>query len=387
MIQNVLSSYFPNKNYVILYLHTFGDKVANRLIEIFSGVFLYSLGMPLPFVLLFFGFEFGLRGLLAPLAPVCVSKFSVKKSIILSYLFFILFFITLGFSQTSLWIGFFSFVFRSLSRAIYYPCMDSLHSVLVKDGTRAKQYTLELVWSAVAGLLAVGIGSTVLVHTFIFSTTVLIAVFVLAIVPLLYLDMIETIPNTSFIESFRYLFSPKFRENILPLSGQAIAIIANQIVVSLFIFIIVKEKTSSFTATLIIGILIQMFLTLFYGIWVDRKGYKKTLPVASSLQAFGDIGYVLVRSVSALLPLLIGFNNTIWDMYSSNYNSRLQAKAKSSGEPFLFNTAIQMSLCFVEVVAFVIFALMAWQWGNVVFPIIFLCSIISLYISTKYFID
>lgn len=383
----MFGAYFPNKNYTILYLHTFGDKIGNRLVEIFSGVFLYSLGMPLPVVLLFFGLDFGLRGVLAPLAPVCSYKFGVKKSILLSYLFLILFFIALGFSQTSLWIGFFSFVFRSLSRAIYYPCMDSLHSILIKDGTRAKQYTLELVWSAFAGLLAIGIGSTVLLHTLIFSVAALTTVFVLAIVPLFYLDKIETISATVFTESFKYLFSSTFRENLLPLSAQAVAIIANQIVVSLFIFIVVKEKTSSFTSTLIIGILIQICLTLLYGVWVDRKGYKKTLPIASSMQAVGSIGYLFVKSIPVVLPFLTGFNNTTWDMYSSNYNSRLQEKAQRSGKPFLFNTAIQMNLCFVEVIAFTLFALIAWQCGNTVFPVIFMCSIVSLYLSTKYFID
>lgn len=387
MFQNLLSTYFPSKNYTILYLHTFGDKMANRLIEIFSGIFLYSLGMSLPCVLLFFGFEFGLRGLLAPFAPVSVSKFGLKKSITLSYIFLVLFFIVLGYSQISLWIGFFSFIFRSLSRAIYYPCVDSLHSILIKDGTRGKQYTLELVWSAIAGLLAVGIGSTILTHTFIFSITSLIIVFLLTIIPLLYLDAMETVPSIRFTQSFKYLMSPSFRENILPLSGQAIAIIANQIVLSLFIFILVKEKTSSFTATLLIGILIQIFLTLLYGVWIDKKGYKKTLPVVSSLQAIGNIGYVTVRILPITLPLLVGFNNTAWDMYSSNYNSRLQSKAQKSGEPFLFNTAVQMSLCFVEVIAFTVFAIIAWQWGNAVFPVIFICSVISLYISTKYFID
>lgn len=383
----MLSSYFLNKNYTILYLHTFGDKIGNRLIEIFSGVFLYSLGMPLPFVLLFFGFEFGLRGLLAPLAPICVSRFGIKKSIILSYLFLVGFFILLGFGQTSLWVGFFSFIFRSFSRAIYYPCMDSLHSIFIQEGTRTKQYTLELVWSAIAGLLAVGIGLIVLTQTFIFSITALVLVFMLAITPLLYLDSVKTTAPVRFMGSFKYLSSPSFRENILPLSAQAVAIIANQIVVSLFIFIVVKQNTSSFTTTLIVGILIQACLTLLYGVWVDRKGYKKTLPIASFLQGVGNIGYVFARVIPTSLPILTGFNNTAWDMYSSNYNSRLQSKAQKSGEPFLFNTAIQMTLCFVEVVAFVIFALIAWQWGDAVFPVIFFCSVISLYISTKYFVD
>lgn len=383
----MLSSYFPNKNYTILYLHTFGDKIGNRLIEIFSGVFLYSLGMPLPFVLLFFGFEFGLRGLLAPLAPVCVSRFGIKRSIVLSYLFLMLFFITLGLGQTSLWVGFLSFVFMSFSRAIYYPCIDSLHSLFVKDGTRAKQYTFERVWSAGAGLVAVGIGLTVLAHTFAFSIIALTVVFVLAVVPLLYLDSIANVPSAKFMESFKYLTSPSFRENLLPLSGQAIAIIANQIIVSLFIFIVVKQSTSSFTITLVIGIFIQMLLTLLYGMWVDKRGYKKTLPIASFLQSFGNVGYVFAKNITTTLPVLTGFNNTAWDMYSSNYNSRLQSKAQKSGQPFLFNTAVQMNLCFVEVIAFVIFALIAWQWGNTVFPVIFLCSVIGLYISTKYFVD
>ncbi len=379
--------YFPNKNYAALYLHVFVESIGHRILEIFTGVLFYHLGMPLPFILLFFGFEFGLRGLISPISPVIVSKIGVRNAVALSYFFLLIFFVLVGITHVSLILGFSSFIFQSLSRGIYYPCIDTIHSVFVKDGSRGKQYTLELVFVAIAGLLAVSVGASVLAGNFLLAVIVLVVVLALAVVSLFFMDTVPFTATARVSDSYRFLASTEFRQNILPLSGQSIAIIANQIVVPLYLFILVKESTSSFSFVVVLGIIIQMIITLLYGVWVDRKGYKKTLEGASFLQAIGNIGYILAMRASSLLVFLIGFNNTTWAMYSSNYNSRIQEKANKSLNPFLFNTAVQMTLCFVEIVALAIFALIAWRWNNAVFPVIFICSIFSLFISTKYFKD
>jgi hypothetical protein len=383
----MFATYFSNKNYTAIYLHVFGDKIGNRLLELFTGVLFYHLGMPLPFILLFFGLEFGLRGLIAPFSSILVSKMGIRKAITLSYVFLLIFFVFIGFAHISLVIGFCSFIFQSLSRGIYYPCIDTLHSVFIKDGSRGRQYTLELVFTAIAGLLAVGVGSSVLAGKFVLAVVALAVILAIAIIPLFFIDKVETVFTNRVSDSYKFLSSKEFRENILPFSGQSIAIIANQIIVPVFLFVLVAESTSSFTFILLLSIIIEMIITLLYGVWIDKKGHKKTLEGASFFQSIGNIGYIMAMRASSLLVFLTGFNNTAWDMYTSNYNSRIQQKANKSSNPFLFNTATQMTLCFVEVIVLSLFALIAWQWGNVVFLTIFLCSIASLFISTKYFVD
>jgi len=382
----MLAAYFPNKNYFFLYIHVFGEKIGNRLLEIFTGVIFYKLGMPIQFILLFFGLEFGLRGVLAPLARVAVSKVGIKKAIVISYGFLVVFFIFIGLAKVSLELGFLSFIFQAISRAIYYPCLDTLHSIFIKDGSRGKQYTLELVITAIAGLLAVGIGFTVLTNAIVPAIIAIALYLVIAVGALLFMDHIEFPANGRFLESYTYLASPKFRENLLPLGAESIVIIANIIVVPVFIFTLVKSS-SSFSIIILIGIIVQMILDLAYGLWIDKFGHKKTLKWASGLQALGNIGYMFVAQRLALLPFINGFNNTAWDMFSSNYNTRIQQKAQKTQNPLLFNTASQMTLCFVEIIALIAFALFAWAYGNAVFVLIFLSSIAGLYVSTRYFVD
>jgi hypothetical protein len=382
----MLNNYFLNKNYTALYLHNFFHQISSRLIEIFSGVFLYSLGLPLPLVLLFFGLEFGLRGAVAPLALTLVSKHGVWKAIAISYIFLLAFFIMIGLGHVSLYLGFFSFIFQSLARGIYYPCIDTLRSILVKDGTRGRQITLELVWTALAGVLAVGIGASVLANNFILTAVALAGTLILSTLPLLFVEKEGLSSQTQFADGYRYLASAAFRENLLPFAGQSLVIIANVLVAPLFLYTLV-EKNSSFTWIVLVGILIEMVLTMLYGRLIDKQGNKKTLVWASALQGAGNVGYIFIQAGSAFLPVLTGLNNTAWNMFRSNYNTRIHQKAKKSRSPLIFSTAVQMNLCFAEIIVLTGFALVAWQWGAAVFVVIFLCSIVGLFVSTKYFVD
>lgn len=382
----MFSSYFPNKNYTALYLHVFADKITDRLVEVFSGAFLYSQGLPLPLVLLFYSLEFGLRGALAPIAPVLASKIGIRKSIAVAYTSLAVFFVIISLANNWLSIAFISFIFHSLARAIYYPCMDTLHSVFVQDGTRGKQYSLEVVLTPLAVLIAVGIGSAALTSHFIFVAIALAIILVLALLPLFMMDRFEAPFAKSIVQGYTYFASNKFKENYVPLTGYALAIIANLIVVPLFIFTHVGS-VSTFSFVILTGLLFELLFTLLYGKWIDTKGHKKTITIASTFQAITNTGFMFISQQLKLIPFLTGLNSTAWNMYSSNYNTRIQQKADKSNQPLLFTTAVQMSLCFVEIVALSSFALIALKAGSLVFPIIFISSIIGLFLSTKYFKD
>jgi MFS family permease len=382
----MLASYFPDKNYNLLYLHVFGDRIGNRLLELFTGVFFYYLGMPLPFILLFFGLEFGLRGALCPLAPVLASRIGVRKTMALSYLFLLVFFFVVYLSHVSLILGFFSFIFQAISRGMYYPCVDTLHSVLVRNGTRGKQYTLEIVWTIVAGAIAVGIGSEVLLSAFVPAAIAIAVVLALAVIPVFFMDALDFSSEITFVSAYKYLASLEWRENLLPIGAESLAIIANVIVAPVFIFTLVKTS-SSFSSVILIGLLIEAVAVLIYGRMIDARGNKRTLGAASLIQTVGNIGYASAALLTSFLPFINGFNNIAWDLFSSNFNTRIQQKAHKYSHPLLFNTASQMTLCFVEIVVLSIFALIAWYFGTAAFVIIFASSIVGLVVSTRYFVD
>jgi MFS family permease len=375
--------YFTDRNYFAFYLHSFGDTVGSTLASVFTGAFFYSVGMPLYLILLFFGFEFGLRGALAPLGPTFFSRFGITKTICISYGFFIIYFIVVGIAPFSLAVAFFAFIFQSISRAIYYPCVDALHSVLVHEESRGRQYSLENALSLIAGLVAVALGTLALSHySFWFLAGGAALSLAIAAYGASLFRNISQGTSIKFQDSYRYLFSEEYRPYAFPVAGYALAIIANIIIAPLFVFI----RVGTFeTFGIIIGlsIAIQMFIFGIVGAVVDRRN-PKTSSWVTGLQALGNLAYPFMGTNPVAVFFVNAYNTNSWNALRNTYEPHLQRDAKRSGSPFLFMSSVQMNLCFMEIIALSLFALVAFLWGATAFAIIFGASIVGLWVAQWY---
>lgn len=378
----MLRNYFADKNYSAFYLHSFGDTVGSTLAEVFTGAFFYSVGMPIYLILLFFGLEFGLRGALAPLGPAFFFRYGITKTIAISYGFFIVYFIIVGIAPFSIVVAFFAFIFQSISRAVYYPCIDALHSVLIHEENRGRQFSFENGLSLVAGLVAVALGTLALAH---YSFWFLAGGAAIALLVAAYgasLFNVEASGNMEFKDSYSYLASKEYRPYVLPISGYALAIIANIIIAPLFVFIRVG-KFETFGIIVGLSIVVQMVVFGIIGVIVDRKN-KKTSSWVAGLQALGNVAYPLMGTNPFVVFFVNTYNTNAWNAFRNTYEPRLQKDAKKSSSPFLFMSAIQMNLCFAEIIALSLFALVAYAWGAAVFAVIFGASVLGIWISHRY---
>lgn len=381
----MFNNYFPNRNYTAIYFNRIGDEFANVVVNIFTGVFFYTLGMPLHFILLYFGLNFLIMGLFSPLGPVLASKQGILKALMISYVLFFTHFVLVSQAEKSLIVGFFSFFFYGLSRSIYYPVIDGLRSTLIKEGTRGKQISLEVIFVSLASLAAVGIGTYIL-NSFSYLHLIFIIAFVLiiALIPLCFLQPF-TIPPANFSDPYNYFVSKKYRENLIPLGVFAFPIIA-MIVLPLFIFMLVGEL-KLFGIIIFFSILAETIITLIFGMVIDKKGYDKTQKFAASAHSITLTLFILF----AKSPLSVFFFNTInkiaWNMIFSAYGSRLYRKAKKTKIPFIIGSCIQLSLCSVEIVALSSFALFAFFFGKLVFIVIVFFAIMGLFLNYKFFKD
>jgi len=376
--------YFPNRNYTSIYLFSIADGLADKFIEIFSGAFLYSLGMPLPLVLLYYGLEFGIMGAFTPLGPMLVARWGVIKSFTLSYVFMILYFASLVLATKSLWIGFFGFIFYGLARAINHPSIDGLRSALVSNTDRGKQYSLETVLKALAAIAAAALGVLLGSHIGIVAIIFILSC-VMAVSSFSILREFPRPQQVTFAEPYKYLFSNSYRENLLPIAGQALAIIAIGNIAPLLIFLVVGNfKILGLVVAL--SVVLDMLVVIFYGRAIDKSLDKKSSATAG-LQGLGMLGYIfLVKSpISAFI--INSYNRISWNIYNSSYSTRLDRKGLKTSQPFMFGAAHEMNLCFVEVVVLSLFAYIAYLFGKNIFAIVFLSSIIGLYLYTRYFID
>ena len=375
-------SYFADRNYRVFYLHSFGDSIATRLTQIFTGAFLYSSGMPLHFIFLFLGLEFGLRGVLAPLGPALFSKIGLVKTVYLSYVLLIVYFILVGSAGVSLSVAFSAFIFHAFGRAIYYPCIDSLHALLVHEESRGRQNSIEIALMSLAGLVAVGLGTVVLTFYSFWMLAVIVAVILLITGGIVsWLDGVTPVP-VRVKDSYTYLASQSFRPYLLPLGAYSLAIIANIFAAPLLIFISVGN-IEVFGLVVGAALTVELLVVLAAGAVVDRYHHTRTAFIVVALQSIGNIGYLFLKGNPLQAFAINAFNTNAWNALRNNFETRVQREAKRSGSALLFMTAGQMTLCFVEVVALSAFALIAYWHQLAVFPVVFIASVVGLWIAER----
>lgn len=376
--------YFADKNYRVFYLHTFGDRVATKLTEIFTAVYFYSIGMPLHFIFLFWGLEFGLRGVLAPLGPKLFSKLGATKTIAISYVSLFIYFVMVGSAPFSLKLAFFAFVFHSLAKAIYYPCIDALHAVLVKDGERGRQNSLELALAVLAGLVAVGLGTLILSHyPFMVLAGVVAILLVLSGWAASRLSTYSQ-PGMSFQDSYTFLASKEFRPYIVPFAAYSLAIIANIFVAPLFIFIYIGE-IETFGAVIAATLTVELLVIIVAGRAVDLWKRKHLASAIVALQSIGNIGFLFIGNNPLQAFFVNAYNSNVWNAMRNTFETRVQSEANRSRKAFLFMASTQMTLCFMEIIALVVFAFVAFLNPGIVFFCVFASSIVGLIIAERTF--
>ena len=182
----MLREYFKDPEFTRLYLHRFLFAFGTSAMHIFTGAYFLMHGMPLHFVILFFGLEFGFRGLLCPFSLYLFKKLGLTKALILSASSMILFFILVANAEYSLTVSFFSFILHAFGGSLYYPLSGVIEAIVIKeDSHRGRQYT----FSIVADMLAVFLGAGVIAfligqYSFLHASVLIAICLVLSIYPI-----------------------------------------------------------------------------------------------------------------------------------------------------------------------------------------------------------
>ena len=194
--------------------------------------------MPLHFVLLFYGLEFGVRGFLCPFGLSFLNKVGIIKAQIIAAIFLILFFVGISFSDQNLWIGFFSLFLTAISGAIYYPFLNVFEAIYVRDNNnRAKQLSMSVV-SGSLGKIGGAAGVGFLLSGFGFDAVlVFITVcLILSIIPFLWLKAHAThIPTIKPADVYGFIVQDEFKSLWKPFFGEQLTIIVRTVMVPIFI--------------------------------------------------------------------------------------------------------------------------------------------------------
>lgn len=373
MKQNFLTEYFYKKEYKYMYLSIFSYNFANALSETFGTVMLYKAGLPIWIILLIYGIRFLIMGLITPLFITISNKVGVAKCILISNIFNILYAYFILVNQ-NLSANIVIFVIAMGLNGLSNPSSDALSSKYLETNHRGRFNSLYSICKILGTVLASCLVAWGVISNNTFILFIILSIFFfLQYLAILKIDYKPERKSSIFKASIKYLIKSKSKYKVI------YALRTNHIIerqfVPLYLYLILKDF-KSFSVVTIISLLFQVITIILIGKYTD-KNIKKSNNLVTIIKTSITLVYLFVKN-----KLIISLNKTVSDNVSKVYETSIQTsiqniikEAKEDND--LLSSVGQMSLCFTEVIVFLILAALTKFIGQEIFYVIFILSIIS----------
>lgn len=389
MMNLLKKHYFSHQNYTLIYSHHLFHNISSAAIYVFTGSYFLTLGMPLHFVLLFYGLEFGVRGFLCPFGIALLNRVGLVKAQIISAIFFMLFFVGISFAKDNLFIGFFSLFLSAMGGAIYYPLIDVLEALYVEENhNRTKQMSLGRVLGSLGKVIgAASVGFLVVHYNFNYVLILVTTTMALSILPFLRLkDVSKQAIHKTPKQVFQFIASEDFRPWWKPVFGEQLTIIVRVVMAPIFIYTVVG-KLDVMGYLIGLALIAEKIFSLIAGYYTDKKGVKNILEKASYNYALAMAGYIFLAKTPLSAFLVESYHKTVFNVYNVAFRSGMHAHArdKHPKQILLFGAAWQMSLCFGELLVLSIYSLLAYFMGIDVFYVTCVVAVFGMWLLKGHF--
>ena len=363
-----MKEYFYKKEYKYMYLGTVSYSFANALIGTFGTVMLYKSGIPIWLILLVYGLRFRITGFITPLFVTISSKLGIAKCILISNIFSIIC-AYMMLDGTNLYINIVIFILVMGCMGLSNPSTDALSSKYVDKEHRGRYNSFIHISKILGTILAsclVAWGVITDNNFILFS--IIFVFFLLQYIFIRKIDYKVENKTNAFKSTMKYLFKSKSRYKII------YALTTNQIVerqfAPLYLYIVLKDF-SVFSSIIVVSLLLQIVTITLIAKYSD-----KNLSKANNLVTITGV-YLFAKN-----KVIISLNNMLSDNFAKVYETSIQTSIQniikeSSEDNDLLSSLGQMSLCFTELVIFIILAILSNFIGEKIFYIIFMLSIIS----------
>lgn len=382
--------YFSDRRYVLLYIHYFFFQTAVAAAYVFTGAYFLQLGMPLPIVLLFYGLEFGLRGLLCPFGLAFLNRVGIVKALFTAAALVVVFMCGVSLANHSLYIGFFSLIIYAIGNATFYPFYDVLEALYVDhDHHRGRQITLSQVSKSLGRALGTGTAGFLLYHYGFPALVGLVSVTLFfAMLPFLKLHQVTRyLSNVSPRQVYHFVlrsseFAP-FRKGFL---GFQFMIVVNAVMIPVYIYTIVG-RVDNLGYLIAAAMLVEQIISLIIGHYIDRSGSAKTLKHVFPWHAATMITYILFAKTPLTIFATETCNRILFNACANAIFSGMHIKARKRFPEriLMFGAGSQMTLCLNELVVLSFYALLACFIGINVFYVSCIGGVIGLTIVVHFF--
>lgn len=377
-----MHNYFSKKEYKYMYLGNISYSFANALISTFGTVMLYKNGLPIWLILLIYGLRFGITGVITPLFLSISSRFGIAKCILISNIFSILS-AYMMLDETNLYKNIIIFIVVMGAMGISNPSTDALSSKYVETKHRGKFNSfLSITRVFTTALASIFITWGVVTKNNILLFLLIAIFFVLQYYFIKKIDYKVENNKNSFKQSIKYIFKSKSRYKII-YALRTSHIIERQFL-PLYLYIVLKDFTL-FSSVMVVSLLLQIITIYLIGKYIDKNIIKSNRLVSVIKVVITGI-FLFTKN-----KILISLNQTLRDnfekVYDTSITTSIQNVIKESKENNdLLSSVGQMSLCFTEVIVFIVLAIISNFIGEKIFSVIFILSILStifVYINIK----
>jgi MFS family permease len=232
--------YFLKRDVTKLYLAILIRNLALGMISVFEAIYIYIyLQESIPLTLLYYGVMFGLYGLLVTFGGRAMAKFGAKKSILISYIFYISYYICLFFLETSPIFLLFAIASGVLSMMLFWPAFHTDFARFSSKEQRGKEAGRVNVAMLVPAILAPVAGGLI-IAAFGFPVLFLVVTVVLfaSTIPLFYSKEHIEVYIDSYVGAWKRVFKKENRILGIGLFSQGVETGAHFYVWPLFLFLL-----------------------------------------------------------------------------------------------------------------------------------------------------
>lgn len=180
-------------------------------------------------------------------------------------------------------------------------------------------------------------------------------------------------PENVFRKTMQYIF--KKRSDVKVIYSLRTAHIIERLFTPLYLYLVLQDFVA-FSTVISVSLFLQIVTVMITGRFTD-KNMRKTNNVVSIIKIVITSLYLLIKD-----KFVLSINKAVSDNFEKVYETSIQTSIqnsikKSDEEDAILSTVGQMSLCFTEVIVFLLLSVLSLYIQEKVFYIIFILSILS----------
>lgn len=380
-----MKQYFNNKNYRMLYYDSFFKTFANGIYSVFTPVILYKSGVSITMIIFIYMIQFLTMGLFTPLAGTLSKKIGLANTKLLSYILkSISMFLVLNVEKNIIHYLEIAIIY-GFSGAANNPLNTYIPSKIVKENFRGRFNSFAYILRCFSSIIGYILAGIFLIKDNNLAIIILVTFsYLIAYLALLNLDKsnLSYEIKSSFKESYKYLFNKNENKSLKKVSGlRSFIILERLIAVPLYLYISIMDL-KTFTSLYVISTIIEL-LSLFISGNTFDKDKQRTFNIISIIKGLITAIFIFAKN-TYILMINQSLYKLVDNVYDSSYSTLSQSKVETDKKDTMLLSMIhEMCLCFYEFIVLLILMLISLINVNFIFKVMFIGSIIILFINAR----